>query len=223
MDKYYLVYRIYTKKERPNVKDRSIFYGWSKNKSIINAFMNQRTKSKYMSIKLYSDDPRLENMRSDYIDEHHMIDFVILHSSADPLINIKFFTTTNEMMNTEIQIQRLFHESSPLSNIDPDEISVYVNMMLNLKDKYFDALDFIGFRPQEIDQLYDSSDEKDNFNNLEDIENQITEAYEDSMYQCSEGIIKGYREPFGSNVIDDIASKVIYSIESFVKVLKDDL
>ena len=51
-DSKYLVFRIYSEKERSDKSAQSIYYGWSTHKSVIKAFFQQRSHKKYKAIKV---------------------------------------------------------------------------------------------------------------------------------------------------------------------------
>lgn len=216
----YLVYRIYQPDERPDKYDRSVFYGWSKNKSIIKVFTQQRSKGKYHLIKIDEDD--ISNLYPDSdkspVDDDHMIDFVILKSVSTGE-SYHFITTSNELCNAEILIQRMMHDASSLSE-DGFKLND-INLFYNIKDEYLKALYYIGFRPDDLDILYPSADYHDDINNIqtieEDIEDAYTYPYDESRFEVSK------RKPMGMMNFTDISNKILYSLEAFVKVLKDDL
>ena len=179
----YLVYRIYQPDERPDKYDRSVFYGWSKNKSIIKVFTQQRSKRKYHLIKIDEDD--ISNLYPDSdkspVDDDHMIDFVILKSVSTGE-SYHFITTSNELCNAEILIQRMMHDASSLSED--------------------------GFKLNDINNIQTIE---------EDIEDAYTYPYDESRFEVSK------RKPMGMMNFTDISNKILYSLEAFVKVLKDDL
>ena len=75
---YYLVFRVYSKDERPSLKERSHVYGWTSNKKILKAFLKQRDEKKYAVRKLQADE--FMNRLHQYNDETDdlMIDFIKL-------------------------------------------------------------------------------------------------------------------------------------------------
>ena len=46
-DERYMIYRTYTPQERPDLRDRVVFYGWTRSKHIRKAFLKQRDPKKY--------------------------------------------------------------------------------------------------------------------------------------------------------------------------------
>ena len=216
----YLIYRIYSAKERPEMNERSVFYGWTSSKKVAKVFLKQRDKNKYQVIKM-NDDEIIQNIP--YSDEiitiESMIDFVKLRS-AKTHEEIYFFTTLREMKQTEIDIQRMFHDMSSIANIKGN--GNYLNMIFNLDEYYLSALFYIGYRPPELDILFPSADERDNFSTMYDVEESIEDAY-DGMIEHPPETSERYQSIPGLMTINDVASKIIYSIESFIKVLKNDL
>ena len=89
----YLIYRIYSAKERPEMNERSVFYGWTSSKKVAKAFLKQRDKNKYRAIKM-NDEEIIQNIpySDEIITVESMIDFVKLRS-AKTHEDIYFFTT----------------------------------------------------------------------------------------------------------------------------------
>ncbi len=211
----YMVFRIYTKEERKDPDDRAVFYGWSYDKAVVKAFFVQRNKAKYKVVKMNEKDIA-DNFHEDVVDGSTQIDYIKLRSAKTDEEYI-IFLTSNELVEREIEIQRLFSDLSSL------EDKTLLNMFLNLKPQYLEALYYIGYRPPEIDVLFPSDDEKDDWCNENHAEYQIIETAEDS-YSSNEN---GYRiinhKPYGAIALEDAFRKVIYSVESFIKVLKNDM
>lgn len=222
--KNYIVYRIYSKKERPERVERSIFYGWTHSKDIVKIFLKQRNKKKYKVLKMTDEEVIYNIPNSDEtITYDTMIDFVKLRS-AKTAEEIYFFTTLREMKEAEINIQRIFHNMSSIDKIkDKGDGRNYLNMIFNLDDYYLSALFYIGYRPPEIDVLFPSASETDNFSTLYEVEESIEDAYSGVAEHPIDDLDGRYRNVPGLITIEDVASKLIYSIESFVMVLKDDL
>lgn len=219
MDGKYLVYRIYTKEERPNADERSVLYGWSMNKSIIKAFCNQRNKDKYMVIRMSNDDI-IRTFSEEIDDTDAMIDFIKLKSAKTHEV-IYLFMTLNEMRETEKKIQKMFLDQAALENI-PDDGN-YLNLFMNLKDYYADALFFIGFRPREVDVIFPSADPRDDYASIDRISQQIDEAYDGLFGYPQEELRRNPENIVGMSKIEDVANKICYSIESFIKVMRDDM
>jgi len=80
-EKLYIIYRVYNKKDRPDNDVGPILYGWSNNKNVVKAFMNQRDKNKYYVEKM-SDANINEIMEGSYndLDVNNMIEYIKLIS-----------------------------------------------------------------------------------------------------------------------------------------------
>ena len=96
----YMVYRKYSKKERPSAtpSERIVFYGWTRSKDIIKAFTTQRDKNKYKVVKVYDDDlDRSGSKDADYaLDDELAIDFIIL-PIASSKETVTLFVTSREL------------------------------------------------------------------------------------------------------------------------------
>lgn len=216
MNGKYLIYRIYSRDERPDDDERARFYGWTRSKSMMKGFISQRNKKKYKIIK--ADEEEIAKVFSEEVDDANvMLDFVKLKSAATHE-EIYFISTMNELCEAEKQIQRMFIDQASLSEIDGN--GDYLQMFINLDPYYADALYYIGFRPPEVDIMFPSADYHDNYSDITKIEELIDDAYE-GKYE-SPGVSRNNQVP-GLVAIEDVANKIYYSIESFVKVLKDDL
>lgn len=219
MNGKYLVYRIYHNSECSDFTDRSRFYGWSTNKNIIKAFRKQRNQKKYKIIKM-SENEISKTFSEDIDDIDAMIDYIKLRS-VKTNEKMTLFLTLNEMRETEKKIQRMFLDQASLSRIQGT--GNYLQMFLHLDNYYADALYFIGFRPREVDDLFPSADYHDDYSSIEKIEEEIDAAYEE-MYQFPRETVKKTTESaVGLAVIEDASNKIYYSLESFIKVMKDDM
>lgn len=213
-DVIYVVYRVYSSDERPDPSDRSRFYGWSTSKSVVKALLEQRSSKKY---KYREIDERDRHYFPEIDDRLYMIDFAKL-KSAKTREDIIFFTTLSEMKEAEIKIQERFHELSSMDNMDA------VKAFMHIDRYYLDALEFIGFRPKQIDAIYDTSDPMDNYNTFELVSSEIEDAYDGAAMAPSEDDdFVGCMNPPGLMTISQIADKVLYSMENFVTALLEDL
>lgn len=218
MNGKYLVYRIYTKEERPDIEERSVLYGWSKSKSIVKAFNKQRNPSKYRIIKMSDND--IIRMYSETLeDQDNMIDFIKVRS-AKTHEELYLFMTRNEMRETEKNIQKMF--MSQASFDDVKDLKIYISMLLNFQNYYGDALYFIGYRPAEVDILFESADWHDSYCNIDKVEEEIDNAY-DGICEIPQEVYGKVDGILGLSVIEDVANKIYYSVESFIKVMKDDM
>ena len=217
-DKKYMVFRVYSKKERPNAseKERAVFFGWSRSKSVIKAFKEQRDKRKYVVHKM-TDDDIIRAFSEDITDDVcTMIDYIKL-TSVQTQEEVIFFSTANELRSAEIEIQNMMKELCSISDIPGN--GNYLWMVLALDDYYGDALHYLGYRPPEIDIMFPSMS---NYSQFESAEEEIDDAY-DGILTCPEEMVTKTYQPIGLSNLSDVATKILYSLESFVKVLKDEL
>lgn len=219
MDGKYLVYRVYTKEERPDIEDRSILYGWSTNKSIVKAFCKQRSKDKYQVLKMSNDDI-IRTFSEEIDDTDAMIDFIKLKSAKTHEV-IYLFMTLNEMRETEKKIQKMFLDQASLERIPGN--GNYLELFMNLDDYYADALFFIGYRPREVDILFPSADPRDDYASVDRIEQQIDQAYDGLYGFPQEELRRSTDSVVGLSIIEDVANKICYSVESFIKVMREDM
>lgn len=218
MSAIYIVSRVYSAKERPNRSQKYAFYGWSTDKNVVKAFLKQRSPKKYVSDKFDDDDPRITRLFPEIKEGfggESMIDYIKL-KFASTREDVKFFTTLNESKEAEIKIQQRFHELCSIDDMD------VLNMFMHLDRYYLDALEYIGFRPKEVDYIYDTSDPHDNYNTMELVKDEIDDAYQGYGISPSEGEWR-YMNPPGLSVISQVADKLLYSMESFIWALRDDL
>ena len=152
------------------------------------------------------------------LDEHNMINFIRLKSVNNDG-DFDIFMTASEMQEAEIKIQRYFRDICSISLIPGNDD--YLSIIINLDNYYADALNFIGYRPPEISAMYPSADYRDDPGEIIGIEELIDEAYSGSIISPSEDYIHPTTLP-GLSVLTDIASRTYYSVESFIKVLRDD-
>jgi hypothetical protein len=182
--------------------------------------MKQRDKKKYF-IKLISEEEmKLEKNRLTLVSliDDNMINCLHLKSVSSKE-DYKLFLTYNEMCEYEKRIQRLFYDLSSLSKIEfkhkDRELLHFVNIFTSLQDNYLEALYLLGYRPYEVDSLYDSAVEEINNNEYLDC---IYDEYSDNDIEIrTTDKLPGY---LASN---DIWIKIIYSLEGFIKVMKEEL
>lgn len=219
----YLVYRIYSKKERKDPEERAIFFGWTKSKNIKNAFMMQRSPKKYKVLKCDNDELMdiYERADTDFdLDEHNMISIIKL-KSATTGEDVPFFSTADELHEAEINIQRLKEDLCSMETMpgNKKDVRVYLEMIMNLDPYYADALQYIGYKPKEMNILFDSAS---GFDDLDDIEMQIHEAYDGYCESPKENYDEIPGLP-GLSVLDDVSTRIIYSLENFIRVLREEL
>ena len=171
-DDRYLVFRYYSQDEGSDIhyQDRTVFYGWTDHKSVLKAFMAQRSESKYLVKKLPKLDvtEMVEHGIHEEIDEsNRMIDFIKLKSSISGEEFI-LFMTGYEMEETEKQIQAAIRS--------------------------FASIDMFEQYDAEIDQISNGYSKRNSSH-----------------------------DPRGTKELLDDFSKVIYSLESFIKVMRQDM
>jgi len=217
--KYYIVYRVFSRKERPWFSDTSRIYGWTNNKQVLKAFMQQRDSKKYVSYEMDKEEIG-EIFSSTHLPIESMIDMTSSLKSSSTGETIAFFSTANEFTEAQKRIHRIFIDLSSLSNIESKkkDTEYFVKMFLGLKEKYIEALHYIGYRPKEIDILFDSVE--DQMSKVEVI-HRLDTAYE-SFGPREWDYVHGDMQ-LGYSVLEDVSEKIIYSLESFVKALREDL
>jgi hypothetical protein len=212
---FYLVYRVY---KYDDYHDGPVLYGWTNSKSVLKAFIKQRDQKKYQVYKRTEDELISEFSESMPADEIK-IDYVKLQSvkTGDSIL---FFTTLNELQEAEKKIQRIFKDLSSLDrlteNKDSKGIMFYFTMFMNIKEEYADALYDIGYRPKEVDAMFD------NINDDDEIDNTIEYAYSEGRYLTEWDSTDRTYLP-GQMLMEDFPNQVIYSLESIIRVLQEDL
>ncbi len=216
-DNIYLVYRVYSKKERPEHEAREHFYGWTNNKNVIKAFFQQRDKNKYQVYKTDLEEIG-EKFADNNLESNSFIDYLPL-KFASTGEEIKFFMTTDEMQEAEVGIQRYFREKCELVTIDRGKTRL-LNLFMNLDDYYADALEYIGFIPPEVNELFPTANPLED--NIEDIEDMLSDGY-DTYYGAPVERTEHLTKAPGLCMLDKVYMKILYSVESFVKVLRKEL
>ena len=218
-DYRYLVYRAYSEKERPGIPEysRNVLYGWSSSKAAIKAFIEQRNPKKY-KIRKATYDEIIANMKSD-LDPEMMIDFVNLESASSGEV-IKLFMTHKELREVEKEVQRYVNDHASLS--DYGDPMTLLELYANLEDRYIGALQFIGFKPPEMDILFDSVEYRESGDYMYSIDGLIDSAY-DQIYDVSHETLYHQGNIPGLNVLESVNQQILYSVESFMKVMKEDM
>lgn len=213
--RYWLIYRV---KDHKEDEMNARIYGWTDSKNALKAFSEQRDEKKYAIFEIeYQELEEKFNMGG--LPDELKLDYLEL-TSVQTGDKIKLFMTMSEVGEVVKKIVRLFVDLSSLCNInfkDPNkEVLYFMNLIMNLKPKYYDALEYIGYRPPEIEQYFDSitGTHEDMINETVDLA--IAETVH-PMRQRSPGEIPG------ASALDDVADKILYSLEAFIKVMRDDL
>lgn len=200
---------------------KNIPFAWTYDKTILKLFLEQRNEN-YKAVRSNRNEiQKIFNRNGN--ESERMIDFIILKSVSTG-IEFKLFTTADELRTTEKLIQRLVNDKATLFNITNsiEKIEKYVKILMNLKDNFYNALYLIGFRPPEVLALF-KPDEHQMF----EIDDAIDASYEGGWLSPNE--YNSYwngenRKKFYSiHLLSDLYTKVLYSLEAFIKVLIKDL
>lgn len=210
---YYLVYK--TSDDRHGGIEG--MYGWTTNKSVLNAFLKQRKKNNYVVDKIHVDIDK-NALRSKQgliefkyldvdLDDNLMIDILPLKSCQSGNI-VKLFSTNEEKIQIVNNIDNMFDELRSFQREDDiDNIKGMVDTYRVIRSKYIDALETIGYRPMEVEYMYDSVD---------DIYNEVNYGF---GYEPEDSDSNG----LGNSYNYAMHKSVIYSLEAVIKVLKDEL
>ena len=215
MSKFYVVIRKYSNKERPDEFDpegRYSLYGWTKSKKVLDAFFSQRSRRKY-KVKEYSQEELEAKFGESDLYPECMIEYKIIPSAANGN-KVPFFTTKMEFSDAQKKILNTFKEKSKLVDKDNGRM-ILLELYTNLDRYYKSALEYIGFVPPELDAIYDSIEDND----IQKAEDIIDYQYEISPYEI-------YNHSTGIPCLDELPKdwqKVVFSLEAFIKVLREDM
>ena len=175
-------------------------------KSIAKAFIAQRSRRKYFCRKIYPDD-------TDLFDDHDTIDtFTTINLySINGKDHIQFFTTQHEINEIEHKLKNLLMEACSFEN-KGDDIIKLVAMYINLDSYFKDALEYLGFIPSQVDDVFNSAYE-DRGSARDD---EIDDGLNVSVDQYNHSVPSTYMATADIN-------QIIYSIESVIKVWKEYL
>ena len=209
---YYLVYRTYSFEEMPNAseEERRPLYGWTCSKDVIKAFCTQRNPDKYL-VRKVSEHEVGEMLSEVAWDDTNEIDFLILRVASTGE-EVKLFMTKSEMEECEIRIQRYFRE---LADIVSKQGYGVLDLYVNLRKKYLEPLYVIGFNPMESIDMDDTGMYRGLCTDEYMVDWEIHQAYQSND--------KFKNNILGLQSISSIHGKVIYSLESFLKVMREDL
>lgn len=217
-DKRYLIYRVYTRKERADPNERMILYGWTADKNVLKAFLAQRNEKKYTYVRI--DQEEIGKYFDENVDDTDIRVDIIWLKSASSGKDFPIFTTMHELSNAEKDIQKYFRKLASFEEIEGS--GDYVQMIIHLDEYFSSALFYLGYRPQDIDFMCDSCDEEDNFSGLEAAEHEIDWAYSGAM-ECPQEEYHPPKKPLGLYTLSDISSKIVYSLENMIKAMRDNL
>ncbi len=174
--------------------------------------MKQRNYKKYQIRKFHLDEIR--KFYGDDLDEATMLNIVEL-KSAKTKEKYKIIMTQVELQEAEKKILRLVQEYTSLESAGEDIMDV-LRLFVNLTDYYASALFFLGFRPKELDAICPSADYHDDI-----ADTRLTEEYIDEEYQYPLDFTG--LQPVCPSITADVSKQIIYSLESFIKVLRDEM
>ena len=222
-DKKYVVFRVYSEKERPGIRDndRIVYYGWTSSKIIVKAFMKQRDNDKYVVKKL--NDAKIEMMQI-YPEIDTVIDFIRLPSKVYNT-DVDIFMTKKEMKDAEKKISKFVHTSFSLEHIGTDkEHWRLLELFCNFEDKYQEALEYFGIWPDELNAVFDNIEYRESDDGIYDADYMIDASYDEEFDVPHEtythsASIPGYK---AMNVWK-MTERLFYSAEAFIMVLKDDM
>lgn len=194
---------------------RQEFYGWSFYRKAIKTFLKQRKKSKYVvKVGKYRD---LESMEGvlDASASLYMLDTISLLSQSGH--DMVLLTTKRELNLFEKDLALRLKDYCSMDKVDHgNDIHVYVTMYELLLDEYQTPLQTIGYYPHELEEMY-GSEEDDTRAYLDAVYDDISSLDYDtklSMMLAKSPLRNRY---FSSGLI----SKIIYSAEAFIKIMRD--
>ena len=209
---YYIIYRV--SELHPN---EAHIHCWTNTKRIAKAFLQQRDRKKYRMRKISLDEIGESHGENDFPFDTQ-INCVKLKSSqtGDDFI---LFMPIYELNHAEKNIQRMMiDQTSLIRNPDIEKNLIYfVTMLVNLDQVYQDALEFIGYRPTEVDYIFDQVSSR-----VDDLCDTIDLAYGEN-YNPREYIHDMNDKIPGLSMIEDVSKQILYSLESFIKVMKHDM
>lgn len=212
-NKRYMIYRKYSREERSE-EERFVFWGWSSSRDAVLGFLRQRSHKKYKIVEIKMSE-MFKIYGEDDLDEDSRLNMVTLLSAKTRKPSV-LFTTQIELNETKKKIQRMFRDAASLGDVCGSDTVEVLHLFMRIKPYYASALYFIGFRPPEVDAMYDSADYHDDYSGIESIEEEIDSEHADDTS-------KPTLDPFRSSIVDDVSKKIIYSLESFIAILKDDM
>jgi hypothetical protein len=206
-----LLYRVYQTEE-------NILFAWTLEKSLIKAFFKQRTPNKYYYTKSVAV-PKVSDR-----DPEIMLQILKLKSNQTGGM-IPIVTTENEKRAFELDVHSYFQDLCSLHTLPGKhkDISKYIMMIINLDERFLDALTMIGYRPPEIESIFDSLESHHGMMDTEAIKAAIDDAHQDWLTLSWE------ERPDTNDCItsayfltDDPSRMLIYSFEAFVKIMIDN-
>ena len=191
------------------------FYGWSIYRKAIKTFLKQRKKSKYLvKVGKYHDLELMEGVL-DTNASLYMLDTISLPSQSGH--DMILLTTKRELNLFEKDLALQLKDYCSMDKVDNgNDIQTYVTMYELLLDEYQIPLQTIGYYPHELEEMYGSEEDD-------------TRAYLDAVYDDISSLdydtklsMMLAKAPLRNQYLSSgLLSKIIYSAEAFIKVMRD--
>ena len=191
------------------------FYGWSIYRKAIKTFLKQRKKSKYLvKVGKYHDLELMEGVL-DTNASLYMLDTISLPSQSGH--DMILLTTKHELNLFEKDLALQLKDYCSMDKVDNgNDIQTYVTMYELLLDEYQIPLQTIGYYPHELEEMYGSEEDD-------------TRAYLDAVYDDISSLdydtklsMMLAKAPLRNQYLSSgLLSKIIYSAEAFIKVMRD--
>lgn len=191
------------------------FYGWSIYRKAIKTFLKQRKKSKYLvKVGKYRDLELMEGVL-DTNASLYMLDTISLPSQSGH--DMILLTTKHELNLFEKDLALQLKDYCSMDKVDNgNDIQTYVTMYELLLDEYQIPLQTIGYYPHELEEMYGSEEDD-------------TRAYLDAVYDDISSLdydtklsMMLAKAPLRNQYLSSgLLSKIIYSAEAFIKVMRD--
>ena len=192
------------------------FYGWTLYKKAVKTFLQQRKRSKYFATTSTYDELKQMEQKLETDISYYMLDTISLLSQSGH--HVILLTTKRELLYFEKDLMLRLKDYASMDNVDHGyDIDVYVNMYIHLLDSFQNSLQIIGYYPNELDEMLG-------------MEEDDARAYLDSVYDDISSLdyhtkldMVLAKRPLSSGLHSQyrLLSKIIYSAEAFIKILKD--
>lgn len=191
------------------------FYGWSVYRKAIKTFLKQRKKSKYLvKVGKYHDLELMEGVL-DTNASLYMLDTISLPSQSG--YDMVLLTTKRELNLFEKDLALRLKDYCSMDKVDNgNDIHAYVTMYELLLDEYQIPLQTIGYYPHELEEMY-GSEEDDARAYLDAVYDDISSLDYDTKLSMMLA-----KAPLRNQYLSSgLLSKIIYSAEAFIKVMRD--
>lgn len=191
------------------------FYGWSIYRKAIKTFLKQRKKSKYLvKVGKYHDLELMEGVL-DTNASLYMLDTISLPSQSGH--DMILLTTKHELNLFEKDLALQLKDYCSMDKVDNgNDIQTYVTMYELLLDEYQIPLQTIGYYPHELEEMY-GGEEDDARAYLDAVYDDISSLDYDTKLSMMLA-----KAPLRNQYLSSgLLSKIIYSAEAFIKVMRD--